>query len=266
MTDFIRWFADVTIDDVSSVGGKNASLGEMVRELGSHGICVPDGFAVTADAYREFMRCTGLDGTVRELLQGLNKEDISGLQSRGKQVRRAILQSVLPDGIGSEIVAAYRRMSEGREHPLDVAVRSSATAEDLPDASFAGQQETYLNVEGEQSLLETCKRCYASLFTDRAISYREDKGFDHFDVALSIGVQRMVRSDLGTSGVMFSIDTESGFADAVLISAAYGLGGKRGSGSRQSRRVLRLQTDTQGGLSADSSQTPGIEGNQDDLR
>lgn len=224
MPDFIRWFADVTIDDIPIVGGKNASLGEMVRELGSKGVRVPNGFAVTAEAYREFMRSTGLDVKVRKILEGLDKSDISQLQSRGKQIRGAILEATIPVEITSQIMKAYGKMNEGREHPVDVAVRSSATAEDLPGASFAGQQETYLNVDGEAALLDTCRRCYASLFTDRAISYREDQGFDHFDVALSIGVQLMVRSDLGTSGVMFSIDTETGFSDAVLITAAYGLG------------------------------------------
>lgn len=224
MPEFIRWFADITIQDVPSVGGKNASLGEMVRELGSHGIRVPDGFAVTAEAYRVFMKATGLDQHVRDVLQGMDKRNISDLQSRGRRIRSAILEAELPEELRNQITAAYRKMSETRQHPIDVAVRSSATAEDLPGASFAGQQETYLNVEGERALLDTCRRCYASLFTDRAISYREDKGFDHFDVALSIGIQAMVRSDLGTAGVMFSIDTESGFQDAVLITAAYGLG------------------------------------------
>jgi len=172
---FIKRFADVTIADIPFVGGKNTSLGEMVRELAAKGVKVPDGFAITAEAFRHFIRDAQLDAFLRTT-------------------------------------------------PLDVAVRSSATAEDLPDASFAGQQETYLNVQGVAALLETCKRCFASLFTDRAISYRVDKGFDHFKIALSIGVQRMVRSDLACSGVMFTIDTESGFRDAVVISAAYGLG------------------------------------------
>lgn len=224
MSEYIRWFGDVTIEDISIVGGKNASLGEMVRELGTRGVRVPNGFAVTAEAYRDFMRSTGLDVQVRKTLEGLDKSDITQLQSRGRQIRRAILEATIPVEITSQILTAYRRMNEGREHPVDVAVRSSATAEDLPGASFAGQQETYLNVDSEAALLDTCRRCYASLFTDRAISYREDQGFDHFDVALSIGVQLMVRSDLGTSGVMFSIDTETGFSDAVLITAAYGLG------------------------------------------
>jgi len=224
MTDFIRWFADITIADVPTVGGKNASLGEMVRELGQHGIKVPNGFAVTADAYRDFLSSAGLDERLRELLTGLDKSNIADLQSRGKQIRNAILEAELPSTLCEQISTAYRKLSEGSDHPVDVAVRSSATAEDLPDASFAGQQESYLNVEGERALLDTCRRCFASLFTDRAISYRVDKGFDHFDVALSIGVQKMVRSDLATSGVMFSLDTETGFPDVVLITAAYGLG------------------------------------------
>ncbi len=224
MSDFIRWFADLSIDDIPLVGGKNASLGEMVQELGSHGILVPNGFAVTVEAYREFMHAAGLDKRVRTLLLGLDKSDIGDLQQRGKQIRAAILDASLPAGISDQITAAYRTLCGNDQQSLDVAVRSSATAEDLPDASFAGQQETYLNVEGERALLETCKRCFASLFTDRAISYREDHGFGHLDVALSIGVQMMERSDLGTSGVMFSIDTETGFENAVLISAAYGLG------------------------------------------
>ena len=224
MADFIRWFADISIKDVPSVGGKNASLGEMVRELGKREILVPNGFAVTADAYREFLRDAGLDRQLRKLLTGLDKTNIGDLQSRGKQIRQAILDASLSPEIRDQILTAYRQLSKGYEHAVDVAVRSSATAEDLPNASFAGQQETYLNVEGEADLLDSCRRCFASLFTDRAISYRVDKGFDHFDVALSIGVQRMVRSDLATSGVMFSLDTETGFPDVVLVTSAYGLG------------------------------------------
>jgi len=225
MSKFVRWFADITIDDVPLVGGKNASLGEMVRELAQAGIKVPDGFAVTAEAYRHFMQVAGLDQRVRSILSDLDTHDIANLQRLGKRVRHEILAAELPGDLQQEIAAAYRRLSDqAGSAAIDVAVRSSATAEDLPDASFAGQQETYLNVEGERSLLEACKRCFASLFTDRAISYREDKGFDHFVVALSIGVQRMVRSDLATAGVMFSIDTETGFRNSVLINAAYGLG------------------------------------------
>ena len=221
---FIKWFADISIDDVALVGGKNASLGEMFRELTPKGVKVPDGFAVTAEAYRYFLCEAGLDQTIRDILNDLDTRDMENLRQRGAQIRCAILAAELPRDLESEICSAYDSFERGALHPVDVAVRSSATAEDLPDASFAGQQETYLNVCGHLDLLASCKRSFASLFTDRAISYRTDKNFDHFKVALSIGVQRMVRSDLGTSGVMFTIDTETGFREAVLINAAYGLG------------------------------------------
>jgi pyruvate,water dikinase len=220
----IRWFEEIGIGDIPLVGGKNASLGEMYRELASQGVQVPNGFAITADAYREFLRVTKLDRAIEEILQSLNTQDLANLRQRGRQVRDAILAATLPAHLRQAISEAYVRLSSGSHDLVDVAVRSSATAEDLPDASFAGQQETYLNVQGPQALLDACKRCFASLFTDRAISYRADKGFGHLKIALSIGVQRMVRSDLATSGVMFSIDTETGFKDAVLINAAYGLG------------------------------------------
>jgi pyruvate,water dikinase len=221
---FIKWFADITIDDLPMVGGKNASLGEMVRELTAKGVKVPDGFAITADAFRHFIRVAGIDESIRATLADLDTRNMVNLSTRGQSVRQAILNATLPVDLQELITTAYRELQGSSTAPLDVAVRSSATAEDLPDASFAGQQETYLNVHGTAALLETCKRCFASLFTDRAISYRVDKGFDHFKVALSIGVQRMVRSDLACSGVMFTIDTETGFRDAVMISAAYGLG------------------------------------------
>ena len=220
----IRWFAALGINDVPLVGGKNASLGEMYRELAPKGIKVPNGFATTAEAYRLFLRESDLDRRIREILRDLDTRDISNLRERGRRVRQAILAADFSAGLNAAILEAYETLSRGRSGPVDVAVRSSATAEDLPDASFAGQQETYLNVQGPAALLDTCRRCFASLFTDRAISYRVDKGFDHFQIALSIGVQLMVRSDLATSGVMFSIDTETGFRDAVLINAAYGLG------------------------------------------
>lgn len=220
--NLIRPFADLSMADVPLVGGKNASLGELAQQLGPLGVGLADGFAITADAYRWFLEQTGLDTRIRELLAGLDTSDMENLQRRGQRVRQAILAATLPEALAVQIARAYDEL--GRGELLDVAVRSSATAEDLPDASFAGQQETYLNVQGHAALLEACKRCYASLFTDRAISYREDKGFEHFKVALSIGVQQMVRSDLAASGVMFSIDTETGFKDMVLINAAYGLG------------------------------------------
>jgi pyruvate, water dikinase len=221
---FILWFDEIKVEDVPVVGGKNASLGEMYRELASKGVKVPNGFALTAQAYRDFLRETNLDNQIADILKDLDTQDLTNLRKRGGQVRRSILSAKLPDDLEQVIVDAYDRLSGEGEESLDVAVRSSATAEDLPDASFAGQQETYLNVQGHQALLETCKRCFASLFTDRAISYRVDKGFDHTKVALSIGVQRMVRSDLAASGVLFTIDTETGFKDAVLINASYGLG------------------------------------------
>jgi pyruvate,water dikinase len=221
---YIRWFADIGIEDIPLVGGKNASLGEMHRELRPRGVNLADGFAVTADAYWQFLRETELERKIADILSDLDAGDVANLQQRGRQVRHAILAAPLPEELEHEILEAYDELTQGNLDQLDVAVRSSATAEDLPDASFAGQQETYLNVQGHIALLETCKRCYASLFTDRAISYREDKGFDHLKVALSLGVQRMVRSDLGASGVMFSLDTETGFRDVVLINAAFGLG------------------------------------------
>ena len=215
---FIKWFAEITIDDVPRVGGKTASLGEMFRELAGRGVKVPDGFAITADAFRHFIREAGIGEQIRATLADLDTRDMANLSERGQAVRQAIVGATLPADLQEQITAAYLQL-EG-----DVAVRSSATAEDLPAASFAGQQETYLNVSGTAALLEACKRCFASLFTDRAISYRADRGIDHFQVALSIGVQRMVRSDLACSGVIFTIDTETGFRDAVMVSAAYGLG------------------------------------------
>jgi len=190
---FVRWFDEITIDDVPLVGGKNASLGEMCRELGPQGVNLAGGFAITAGSYRHFLRETGLEDKIQSILAGLDTGDVANLQDRGRRVRHTILAAELPNDLRDEIIVAYEELSGSDPH-VDVAVRSSATAEDLPDASFAGQQETYLNVQGNTALLDTCRRCFASLFTDRAISYREDKGFDHFKVALSIGVQRMVRS------------------------------------------------------------------------
>ena len=223
-TTYIRWFEEIRAEDVPFVGGKNASLGEMYQTLTPQGIKIPNGFAITAEAYRYFLHEAKLDSRIREILIDLDTNDLDNLRQRGKQVRQAILASTLPSDLEDLILIAYQELSEGHVGSADVAVRSSATAEDLPDASFAGQQETYLNVQGDLSLLETCKRCFASLFTDRAISYRVDKGFDHLHIALSIGVQLMVRSDLAAAGVLFTIDTETGFPDVVLINASYGLG------------------------------------------
>jgi pyruvate,water dikinase len=220
----VIWFEDLTRGDVALVGGKNSSLGEMVRSLGEKGIRVPPGFATTADAYRGYIAANRLDETIRTILGKLDQGRI-GLQEAGRTIRQAIFDGDWPEETRNAILAAYRELGQrvGSDNPA-VAVRSSATAEDLPDASFAGQQETYLNVSGEAALLEACRRCYASLFTDRAISYRKAKGFAHEKVALSVGVQQMVRADTGGAGVMFSIDTESGFDKVVLINAAWGLG------------------------------------------
>lgn len=221
---YIRWFETLTAADVPIVGGKNASLGELIRALKDEGIRVPDGFATTALAYWEFLETHGLKARIQDHLEKL-KHGEESLDQVGRAIRRLIQRVEFPEAIREAIRNAYQALSQ-RYHTdeVDVAVRSSATAEDLPEASFAGQQETFLNVVGEKELLEACRRCYASLFTDRAIAYRNAKGFDHMQVALSIGVQKMVRSDMGGAGVMFSIDTETGFRDAVIINAAWGLG------------------------------------------
>jgi pyruvate,water dikinase len=220
----VVWFEELRRTDVPRVGGKNASLGEMVANLGARGIKVPPGFAVTADAYRHFIEANGLTNMLSSVLAELADGKIP-LAEAGQTIRRAILRGEWPDDTAQAIRRGYAELNRrAGSTEMDVAVRSSATAEDLPDASFAGQQETFLNVRGERALLEACRRCYASLFTDRAISYRQAKGFDHLKVALSVGVQRMVRSDQGGAGVMFSIDTETGFEKIVLINAAWGLG------------------------------------------
>ena len=220
----VLWFEDIGIADVPSVGGKNASLGEMVRELGKSGVRVPAGFATTADAFRAFLAESGIQPAMREQIRRYHAGEAS-LQEAGSSIRELILTSRIPDGLTGEILAAYDGLAAryGMKE-LAVAVRSSATAEDLPDASFAGQHETFLNIRGHRALLDACLRCFASLFTDRAISYRDAKGFDHFAVALSIGIQQMVRADLAGSGVIFTIDTETGFPHVATISAAWGLG------------------------------------------
>ncbi len=237
----VLWFEEVGIEDIVLVGGKNASLGEMIRQLTGQGINVPSGFATTAAAYRYFIRHAGLEDKLRQLFSDLDVEDVNNLREHGKRARSLILNTPFPAELQTAIAAAYRELCvrydcdpklcewtdeeyDATNKATDVAVRSSATAEDLPDASFAGQQETFLNVHGARAVLEACHKCFASLFTDRAISYRTLRGFDHFNVALSVGVQKMVRSDLAASGVMFSIDTETGFKNAALVTAAYGLG------------------------------------------
>ncbi|GFK92403.1 Phosphoenolpyruvate synthase [Fundidesulfovibrio magnetotacticus] len=220
----ILWFEDISIDDVPLVGGKNASLGEMVRELAPKGVRVPGGFAVTARAYRLLLEHNRAEERIKDVLRDLDTRDMENLAQRGRKVRAIIRSLAFPPELRAAVEEAYAVLEQRHGTGCDVAVRSSATAEDLPDASFAGQQETYLNIHGAEELLEACQRCFASLFTNRAISYRVDKGFDHFAIALSIGVQKMVRSDLASAGVMFSIDTESGFRDAVTITGAWGLG------------------------------------------
>ncbi|MBI2655200.1 phosphoenolpyruvate synthase [Candidatus Woesearchaeota archaeon] len=221
---FILWFDELGIEDVPLVGGKNASLGEMYRNLAGKGVKIPNGFAVTAYAYNYLLEKAKIKDEIKQILRGLNTSNMKNLSDRGRKVRETILKAEFPKELREEIINSYTKLCRQYGKNTDVAVRSSATAEDLPDASFAGQQETYLNIRGSHELIEACKKCFASLFTNRAISYRVDKHFDHFKVALSIGVQKMVRSDKACSGVMFSIDTETGFKDAVLINGAYGLG------------------------------------------
>ncbi len=225
---FILWFNEIGIQDVPLVGGKNASLGEMYQKLHQQGIRVPNGFAITAYAYRYFVKYAGIEKEIKRILRDLDTGDISALMRKGREVREIIKHAEFPPDLTHAIFEAYDQLAAefGKQglDDLDVAIRSSATAEDLPDASFAGQQDTYLNIRGRISVLDACRRCFASLFTNRAISYRHDKGFGQFDVSLSIAVQKMVRSDSAYSGVMFSIDTETGFKDAVYITAAYGLG------------------------------------------
>jgi len=221
---FVKRFSELGINDVPLVGGKNASLGEMYRELKGEGIEVPNGFATTAEAYRLYIEHNNLHDRIAKALDELDTNDVEQLAVTGARIRQWVAHGTMPQQMVDEIREAYKEMEAEYGENTDVAVRSSATAEDLPTASFAGQQETYLNIRGTNNLLATCKKVFASLFTDRAISYRVDKGFTHMDVALSIGVQQMVRSDIGASGVMFSIDTETGFRDVVFITAAYGLG------------------------------------------
>lgn len=223
-TNYIRWFNEITIDDVPLVGGKNASLGEMYRELSPQGILIPNGFAVTAEAYRYVLKSTNGFKALHEALDGLNPDDVQDLAKRALKARDIVYSAPIPLDLEQQILEAFEKLKKQYGEDLSVAVRSSATAEDLPGASFAGQQDTYLNIRGNQALLDACKRCFASLFTDRAIHYRVDQGFDHFKLGLSIGIMKMVRSDLDASGVMFSLDTESGFTDVVFITGAYGLG------------------------------------------
>jgi len=223
---YIKYFEDINIDDVNIVGGKNASLGEMITQLTSQGIRIPTGFAITADAYWHYLNANQLVEKMKTIMNNLSDvHDIAALQRAGSEVRKLIISGTIPEDLKEEIITAYDQLSQHYGvKATDVAVRSSATAEDLPTASFAGQQDTFLNVSGEKQLLEACKKSMASLFNDRAIVYRVEQGFDHFKVALSIGVQKMIRSDTAVSGVAFSLDTETGFKDVVMIEASYGLG------------------------------------------
>lgn len=221
---YIRWFKEITNEDVPLVGGKNASLGEMYRELTPKGVQIPNGFATTSEAYWHLLNKSEIFDTLKQIMDGLDKTNVDDLARRGEKVRNLIVEAGIPDDFWNEISTAYDSLCEQYGEVISVAVRSSATAEDLPTASFAGQQESYLNVKGHDALKKACSSCFASLFTDRAISYRIDHGFDHFKVALSIGIMKMIRSDMATSGVIFTLDTETGFRDVVFITASYGLG------------------------------------------
>ena len=226
---YVAPFEQLRMTDVESVGGKNASLGEMISQLAEAGVRVPGGFATTADAFRDFLRYSERDAKslgerIADRLEHLDVDDVRALVAAGAEIRQWIVETPFPPRLESEIRAFYDRLVADSDTEMSFAVRSSATAEDLPDASFAGQQETFLNVVGIDNVLEAMKHVFASLYNDRAISYRVHKGFTHAEVALSAGVQRMVRSDVGAAGVMFTLDTESGFKDAVFITSSYGLG------------------------------------------
>jgi len=221
---FIKPFEQININDVAVVGGKNASLGEMVQQLTPQGVLIPSGFAIIADAYRYHLEHNHLVAPIKKLLTNINKKNLDIFATTAHDIRTLIRNAPLPNDLAEEIIQSYHDMEKRYGHGCDVAVRSSATAEDLPEASFAGQQETYLNVRGDAEILSACARCFASLFTNRAISYRMDHNFDHMSIALSIGVQKMVRSDKASSGVVFTLDTESGFKDVIFITSSYGLG------------------------------------------
>ena len=221
---YVAWFRDLRMNDVNDVGGKNASLGEMISQLAQSGVRVPGGFATTAFAFREFLQHNSLEARIEAILSKLDIEDVNALARAGKQIRQWVIDAPFQPALNEAIAASYKQMLAEAGSDISVAVRSSATAEDLPDASFAGQQETYLNIHGLENILTAVKHVFASLYNDRAISYRVHKNFVHSEVALSAGIQRMVRSDIGAAGVMFTLDTESGFKDVVFITSSYGLG------------------------------------------
>ena len=248
---YIRFFNELGIDDIATVGGKNASLGEMYKNLTPQGINIPNGFATTSEAYWLLLEENAIYEKIKNILHDLNISDTQNLQSRGKEIRELILNAKLPQALEEELGEAYTILSaEYGVQATDVAVRSSGTAEDLPDASFAGQQESFLNINSKEALLASVRRCFASLFNDRAISYRESRGFNHFKVALSVGVQKMVRSDLASSGVMFSIDTESGCENLILINSAYGLGENVVSGRINADEFFVFKPTLEKGLDA----------------
>ncbi|HVK57131.1 MAG TPA: PEP/pyruvate-binding domain-containing protein, partial [Burkholderiales bacterium] len=222
--NYVAWFDGLRMSDVDQVGGKNASLGEMISQLAGVGVRVPGGFATTAEAFRDFLRHNDLEARIEKVLSTLDVEDVTALAKAGAQVREWVTNAPFQPKLETDIASAYEKMLKDAGGDISVAVRSSATAEDLPDASFAGQQESFLNIHGLANVLVAIKHVFASLYNDRAISYRVHKGFVHSEVALSAGIQRMVRSDLGAAGVMFTLDTESGFRDVVFITSSYGLG------------------------------------------
>jgi pyruvate,water dikinase len=248
---YLKWLHEVQLSDLPTVGGKNASLGEMIQHLGALGVSVPGGFVVTVASYEAFIAHNVLDQKIRDIVAKLDVDDVENIRRTGLQVRTLVKNGKFPQDIEQEIVARYLEMSRkyGQE-ATDVAVRSSATAEDLPDASFAGQQETYLNVRGPEDLLVAVRNCFASLFTDRAIVYRQSLGYDHLQVGISVGIQKMVRSDLGSSGVAFSLDTESGFKDVVLINGSFGLGEMVVQGSVSPDEFLVFKPTLQDGYSS----------------
>ena len=219
----VRWFGDIRLHDVAVVGGKNASLGELYSVLSAQGVRVSNGFALTAQSYREALTAAGAWDRLHQILDGLDKTRIDVLAERAAEARAVVFDATGTDHLRKDIAAAYRELEREYGPNVAVAVRSSATAEDLPTASFAGQHESFLNVRGAGDLFEACRRCFASIFTDRTISYRLDNGFDHFKVALSVGVMKMVRADRASSGVVFTLDTETGFRDVVFITGVYGL-------------------------------------------
>jgi len=224
INDYVRWFSDIRLGDVALVGGKNASLGELYSTLSRQGVRVPNGFALTAQAYHDALMAAKAWERLHRLLDNLDKRDVETLAKRAAEAREIVYQATATGPLREQIDRAYRQLETEYGANVAVAVRSSATAEDLPSASFAGQHDSFLNVSGTDDLFEACRRCFASIFTDRAISYRVDKGFDHFKVALSVGAMKMVRSDRAASGVIFTLDTESGFRDVVFVTGVYGLG------------------------------------------